>query len=185
MTKSKKILTGLLVIPAILLMTGCSLLTSSPNTTNNAQDNTSSRNTETSTKKVSQDIEVSIDEYGLEYEDYRIDVDNHEYEGGPIEKGSELTLTTYGVNGYEEYDGLVYPYVEQWVTDSQGEVIYEEEDLIPEDVDGIDADTASETYTYLDINRNYDSGGSYQWVTRYSDREGDNTMDVVVGFMVE
>ena len=170
----KKISSILVVLMLFVFLTGCDI----PMISNNS-------NTSVSKEKVSQDAKVDLKEDGLVYDDYRLDVDNHEYEGGPIEKGAELTLHTYGVAGYEELDGLVYPYLEHRVLDSNGEVVFEESDLIPEDIDGIDADTASETYTYLDIDSSYESGQMYRWITTYSDRQGDAKMDAIVDFVVE
>jgi len=184
MSKSK-IFPSLMMLAAIVLLSGCSIPAKYLDTSNNKSNNNTTKETTSTKEKVSQDIEIDFQEDGLTYDDYRIDVDEHEYVSGPIEKGAELTLHTYGVTGYEESDGLVYPFLEQKVTDSKGKVVYEESDLIPEDINGIDPDTASETYTYLDINSDYDSGAAYRWTTTYSDRHGDAVMDVVVDFWVE
>ncbi len=178
----KRLLIGLMVLLVMLLITGCSILNNSPKKANDDQNTPKNSSPK---QKISQDIKVDFREDGLTYDDYRIDVDNHEYEKGPIEIGSELTLNTYGVSGYKEIDGLVYPLLEQKVTDSKGEVVYEEIDLIPEDADGIDAETASETYTYVGIDSNYKSGETYHWITKYSDRKGNAMLDAMVDFVVE
>lgn len=178
----KRIIFGLITFVVMMSITGCSISNSLQDTANNNKKPNFDIKTQ---EKINRDVEVDFQEDGLTLEDYRIDVDNHEYEKGAIPKGSELTLNTYGVSGYKEIDGLVYPYLEQKVIDSKGNVIYEESDLIPEDMEGIDAETASETYTYLDIDDNFKSGEKYQWTTTYSDRKSDTNMDVLVNFIVE